>query len=102
MKDNRELEEQIANILRPILASWRRTDFDKPTRYPLDEATEQLLVLVEQAVLRGRIVEVSKMLHKDVCEVMCGWSKICDKKTSCVPIRKRLKQLEKQLGEEKR
>ncbi len=65
-----------------------------PKRY-----VEALTLLLERRDTEARIDELEKLLHKDVCEVMCGWSKICDKEENCVPIRKRILELKASLNQ---
>ena len=49
--------------------------------------------------LDEKIMELFKKdpsIHKDACEVMCGWSDKCDKDENCVPLRKRIAELLKE------
>lgn len=48
---------------------------------------------VEAMKREARINELEKMLHSEVCEVMCGWSAKCDKQDLCPTIRRRIAQL---------
>jgi len=42
------------------------------------------------------VYELNNLIHKDACEVMCGWSDKCDKDENCVPLRKRIAELLKE------
>jgi hypothetical protein len=60
----------------------------------LDKHIEALLSQhSKKRELEARVDENQRMIHKGVCEVMCGWSRLCDKKPSCVPFRKRISKL---------
>lgn len=61
---------------------------------PNPDYEEALAQHTKEAVLKARIDELEHLLHKDVCEVMGGWSEKCEVQGEVCPvIRKRLAEL---------
>ena len=60
-------------------------------------ARDAVLAKPQANRLDERVVyELKNLIHKDACEVMCGWSDKCDKDENCVPLRKRIAELLKE------
>jgi hypothetical protein len=83
---------KVASVTRPM-----KTLVDEYPQCSKEAAKIELEALLSQhskkRELEARVDENQRMIHKGVCEVMCGWSRLCDKKPSCVPFRKRISKL---------
>lgn len=85
--EDRQLRESVGD-----LADWI---LNHPS-YTQAQLEGKILALIQEQVDRARVEELKRLLHKNVCEVVIGWSKQCEVQgETCPKIRKRIATLTK-------